>query len=72
VTVDTASMMPTRIRGGGVDGAVIACRDPERIVSNWWAAETARDYYEVVLADGRHVWVFLNRLTGEWRLHGLF
>jgi protein ImuB len=72
VTVDTASTMPTRIRGGGVDGAIIACRGPERIVSNWWAAETARDYYEVVLADGRHVWVFLNRLTGEWRLHGLF
>jgi protein ImuB len=45
---------------------------PERIESGWWdGADVTRDYYRVE-RDGGQAWVFRERRSGEWFLHGWF
>ncbi len=46
---------------------------PERLAGEWWTSDPfERDYYRVALADGRQPWIFLDRETGDWWLHGWF
>jgi protein ImuB len=55
-------------------GAALAPLDaPERIESGWWDGRgVARDYYRVRAARGVKLWVFQERHTKRWYLHGLF
>ncbi len=46
--------------------------DPERIESHWWSTPTSRDYFRGHSSDGRHCWVYRDRRSGAWFLHGLF
>ena len=47
--------------------------DPERIESGWWDGRgVARDYYAVCAASGAKLWIFQERQTGCWYLHGVF
>lgn len=49
------------------------CRDPERIESGWWDEQDAlRDYYTASNARGQRLWIFRDRRTRSWFLHGLF
>ncbi|MCX7395080.1 MAG: DNA polymerase Y family protein [Planctomycetales bacterium] len=52
---------------------VIRINGPERIESGWWRGpEAKRDYYRFELANGARLWVFCDRSSGRWFLHGLF
>jgi protein ImuB len=46
---------------------------PERIESGWWDGKgVARDYYIARQTRGARLWVFQERQTGRWYLHGVF
>ena len=46
---------------------------PERIESGWWdGMEVARDYYVAQDQTGARLWVYCERTSGEWFVHGLF
>jgi protein ImuB len=46
---------------------------PERIESGWWDGKgVARDYYVVRQAGGERLWVFQERRSKRWYLHGVF
>jgi protein ImuB len=49
------------------------CSGPERIESGWWdGQQVGRDYYTARNSTGQKLWVFRDRLTASWYLHGLF
>jgi protein ImuB len=46
---------------------------PERIESGWWDGKgVARDYYIARHSDGVRLWVFQERLSKRWYVHGVF
>jgi protein ImuB len=46
---------------------------PERIESGWWdERDVGRDYYTAKNAQGQRLWVFRDRQTHDWFLHGFF
>jgi protein ImuB len=46
---------------------------PERIESGWWdGMDVARDYYVAQSRKGSQLWVYCDRASGEWFVHGLF
>jgi protein ImuB len=46
---------------------------PERIESGWWDGKgIARDYYIVRRTGGARLWVFQERRSKRWYLHGVF
>ena len=46
---------------------------PERIECGWWDdGAVARDYYAACDGQGANCWVYRDRASGEWFLHGLF
>jgi protein ImuB len=46
---------------------------PERIESGWWDGKgVARDYYIACQVPGARLWVFQDRHTQRWYLHGVF
>lgn len=52
---------------------VVRLSGPERIESGWWRGpDLKRDYYRLDLANGARWWVFRDRDSGDWFLHGLF
>ena len=47
--------------------------EPERIESGWWdGGDVRRDYYTAAASRGEKLWVYQDRVTHEWFLHGLF
>jgi protein ImuB len=46
---------------------------PERIEAGWWDGfDIARDYFVAHSSAGERLWVFRDRRSGGWYLHGLF
>jgi protein ImuB len=45
---------------------------PERIEDNWWQEPVSRDYYIAADKGGQRYWVFRDRLTQQWYVHGAF
>jgi protein ImuB len=46
---------------------------PERIESGWWdGKDVARDYYIVRQAGGTRLWIFQERRSQCWYVHGVF
>jgi len=46
---------------------------PRRIESGWWDGfDIARDYFVALSWAGDRLWVFRDRRSGRWFLHGLF
>lgn len=46
---------------------------PRRIESGWWDGfDIARDYFVALNPAGERLWVFRDRRSGEWFLHGFF
>jgi protein ImuB len=46
---------------------------PERIESGWWDGKgVARDYYVARQRGGARLWVFQERRSKRWYLHGVF
>ena len=55
-------------------GATPRCvRGPERIEGGWWdGGDVQRDYYTAETGDGAKLWVYRDRRSGSWFLHGLW
>jgi protein ImuB len=54
-------------------GDLVLEMGPERIESGWWdGKDIARDYYIARRAGGARWWVFQERRSKEWYLHGVF
>jgi len=64
---------PIAIRFHGTQHALATCVGPERIETGWWRGpHIQRDYYRMTTQDGRRGWIFRDRATGRWFLHGWF
>lgn len=52
----------------------ITCRGkPERLETGWWDGQrVTRDYWIAQGDSGRRYWIFQDRSSGEWFLHGWF
>jgi protein ImuB len=54
-------------------GPIEMCSGPERIESGWWdEQDVGRDYYTAVSSHGQRLWIFRDRRSRAWHLHGLF
>lgn len=53
-------------------GSLVFVHGPQRLVSEWWETLQSRDYYIVRKGDGQLLWVFYDRVTKQWFLHGLY
>lgn len=55
------------------DQRVVARSGPERIETGWWRGRTVcRDYWRVATETGQHYWIYCDRRTKRWWLHGVF
>jgi protein ImuB len=55
------------------EGSVQITSSAERIESGWWdERDVQRDYYAAIGTCGQHLWVFQDRTSGDWYLHGIF
>ena len=55
------------------DGRLKLKAGPERIESGWWdGGDVARDYYVAEDKNGAQLWVYCDRTSGEWYVHGVF
>jgi protein ImuB len=55
------------------DGRLKLTSGPERIESGWWdGGDVARDYYVAEDRNGAQLWVYCDRVSGEWYVHGVF
>jgi len=54
-------------------GPLVLEPGPERIETGWWDGfDVARDYFVASNRDGERLWVFRDRRSGRWYLHGMF
>jgi protein ImuB len=64
---------PLRMTWQGRSHRVARHCGPERIETGWWRTDDARrDYYRVQWDDAAEAWVFRDRRSGDWYLHGFF
>jgi len=55
------------------EGALELRSGPERIESGWWdERDIDRDYYTAVSSFGQRLWIYKDRRSCDWHLHGLF
>lgn len=54
------------------NGTLSLVYGPERIEDNWWLEAVSRDYYIAENGGGQHYWIFRDRLTNSWFIHGIF
>lgn len=55
------------------DGKLKLTSGPERIESGWWdGGDVTRDYYVAEDRNGAQLWVYCDRASGEWYVHGVF
>ena len=56
-----------------VESGLMLEQGPERIESGWWDGKgVARDYYVARESRGTKIWVFQERQSKRWYLHGVF
>ncbi|MDP9083402.1 MAG: DNA polymerase Y family protein, partial [Pseudomonadota bacterium] len=56
-----------------MESGLLLQQGPERIESGWWDGKgVARDYYVAREAQGTKIWVFQERQSKRWYLHGVF
>jgi protein ImuB len=64
---------PLHVVWRGCDRPVIRVWGPERIATGWWRGpDLERDYYRAEWEEGAHAWIYRDRRTGLWLLHGFF
>ncbi|MFQ5462115.1 MAG: DNA polymerase Y family protein [Phycisphaerae bacterium] len=73
VTALAPQGFPIALRFDGRQHDIIDAAGPERIETGWWRGpHTRRDYYRLLTHTGRRLWLFRNRQTNRWFLHGWF
>lgn len=64
---------PVWLRLDGREQQVLAAWGPERIETGWWRGpDVRRDYFRVLIESGGQLWVYHDRCTNRWHLHGRF
>lgn len=68
---------PTRIQYAGECYTIVQAHGPERITSEWWntalqSVPNEREYFRVQETHGRWLWIFRERDTMEWFIHGVW
>ena len=64
---------PLSFRYEGRPHAVVHSVGPERIETGWWRGpHVHRDYFRILTDTGRGSWLFRDRRTNRWFLHGWF
>jgi protein ImuB len=64
---------PARFRFQGMDHQVTRWSGPERVETGWWRGRPARrDYYRVESDNACRYWLFRERKSGKWYVHGIF
>ncbi len=64
---------PTWFRWEGREHVVAEAAGPERIETGWWrGCDVRRDYFAVTSREGRRFWLFRDRPSGRWFVHGCF
>ena len=65
---------PLRQRGERLywSGPLALIYGPERIEDNWWRQPVSRDYYIAASDAGQQYWVFHERISKQWYIHGIF
>lgn len=53
-------------------GTLTLRQGPERIESGWWQQDRTRDYFIAETSDGAQLWIFRERRSRAWFLHGFF
>jgi protein ImuB len=70
--LDEPALLPQQPVQPLKDGWILE-QGPERIESGWWDGRgVARDYYVARYAQGARLWVFRERQSKRWYLHGMF
>jgi protein ImuB len=73
VRTGPSSMPPTRFEYQEEEHEVASCTGPERIETGWWrGGMSRRDYFIVQTTRHDRWWLFRERPTGTWYLHGAF
>jgi protein ImuB len=55
------------------EGRLALLQGPERIESGWWDGhDICRDYYMAATVRGLRVWIYRERKTKQWYLHGIY
>ena len=64
---------PIAFKVNGTQHTVAKSVGPERIETGWWRGpHLMRDYFRVTTEKGCHMWLFRQRDTDRWFLHGWF
>jgi protein ImuB len=58
VPVDLVEGPPPMMRAFGDSRRIAHARGPLRVSGEWWRTGFARDYFEVILEDGAHYWLY--------------
>ena len=73
IAVQTEKGHPVQLLLEGKPYRIRSHQGPERVCGEWWRREEFdRDYWTLQLSQGRRLWVFQDRTTQEWWLHGWF
>lgn len=57
----------------GFSGPLEVERGPERIEAGWWDGDDVRrDYFIAAARSAERLWIYRDRRTGGWYLHGIF
>lgn len=73
IAVQSNNGQPTHAVLEGRSWSIHHCQGPERISGEWWRLDDFdRDYWTLHLSNGRRPWVFQDRSTQQWWLHGWF
>jgi protein ImuB len=71
--LDAPEILPVRDGHPWYQGQRLELEGPERLESGWWdEAGIARDYFVARNEDGVCLWVYRDRRSGCWYLHGMF
>lgn len=64
---------PSLFRLKSVEHPIVACTGPERLETGWWRGpHLQRDYFRVLSRSGETFWIFRDRHTARWFVHGMF
>jgi protein ImuB len=65
------ALPPPRLAGPTAHGRIERLHGPYRLAGGWWREATERDYHFVETHDGAILWLYHDRTSGRWFLHGL-
>jgi hypothetical protein len=62
--------IPRKYRDAGKTYDIVEAAGPDRISGGRWDDAYTRDYFRCVVEEGGLVWLYCDRRSGAWYLHG--